>query len=77
MIIEVMLIAGNSRTTATIAHTKIITPKMRHLFFLMPISPKIPARSIRTPTVAPARPPTSSSIISLIAVRGAKMPQTI
>ena len=48
----VTLMEGSAVTTATIEKTKIMIPKTLHLSFFIPISPKIPARSIRIPTAA-------------------------
>ena len=62
-------------TTATAATTKIIAPKILHLTFFIPSKAKIPARSIRTPTVAVIKAGTFNAIIALIADRGEVIPQ--
>ena len=67
--------AIRAETTAIAANTKIITPNTLHLIFFMPIRPKIPARSIRTLTVAEISAGTLSAIIALIAEMGPIIPQ--
>ena len=68
-------ITGSASTTATTEAINITIPNARHLPFFIPRSPKMPARSIRTPTVADAIAPTSSAMIALIAEMGEKIPQ--
>jgi hypothetical protein len=61
---------GSEYTILTIENIRIIIPKIRHFVFLIPISPKIPARSVSTPTKAAISAPMSYSITAFITDRG-------
>ena len=67
--------AGSAKINAMTEHTKITIPKIRHLVFLTPIKPKIPARSVKIPTAAEAIAPMSRSRMAWNAEMGENRPQ--
>ena len=74
---EFALNAGNATTTDAAEKMKIIIPNTRHFIFLSPNSPKIPAKSMRTPTDAEAIAPTFISITAFTAEIGEYIPHTM
>ena len=75
VIIEFKFSVGKDTATATIAKTKMTMPNTLHLPFFIPKSPKIPAKSIKTLTVADTSAGILRAMIALIAESGAQMPQ--
>ena len=77
LMIELVGIApmGIEYTMLTIENIRMTIPKIRHLVFLMPTSPKIPAISVRTPTKAEISALTSSAITAFTTASGEYIPQ--
>ena len=68
---EFTAIAGSAVTTPTIANIKMMTPRNLHFIFLSPMSPEIPAESIKSPTAAEISPGISNAKIACNADIGA------